>query len=153
LSGYQELLLTAHVLGAVIWVGASCTLLTFGYYLRGREIGTRVEYSRWAEWLGPRLIAPASVAVIIGGPLLASDLDLDFGAAWITIGFVGWTISFILGIGFYPREGDRREKLIEQHGIEHESVAASVNRVLTVAAVDTLIVVLVVIDMTTKPGL
>jgi hypothetical protein len=32
-------------------------------------------------------------------------------------------------------------------------VAASINRVLTVATIDTLIVVAVVIDMTTKPGL
>ena len=41
----------------------------------------------------------------------------------------------------------------EQHGVEHESVATSINRVLTVATIDTLIVVLVVVDMTTKPGL
>ena len=153
MSGYQELLLTAHVLGAVIWVGASCTLLALGYYLRGCDLPTRVEFTRWTEWLGPRLIAPASVAVIIGGPLLASDLEVDFGAAWITIGFVGWTISFLLGIAFYPREGRRRERLIEKHDIRHETVAASINRVLTVATIDTLIVVLVVVDMTTKPGL
>ena len=142
-----------HVLAAVIWVGGSVLALALGYYLRGRELGTRVEYTRWTEWLGPRLFAPASVAVIVAGPLLVDDLGYDFDQTWLTLGFIGWTISFIFGVAFYPREGKRREQLIEQHGIEHESVAASVSRVLTVATVDTLVVVLVVIGMTTKPGL
>ena len=72
---------------------------------------------------------------------------------WLVLGQVGWLLSFLIGIGFYPREGKKRERLIEQHGMEHEQVSASINRVLAVASVDTLIVVLVVIDMTTKPGL
>ena len=126
-------------------------MLSLGAYLRGRDATTRVEYTRWTEWLAPRLFAPASIVVILAGPLLASDLDLDFGQTWITIGFVGWTISFLLGVAFYPREGKKRERLIEQHGVEHESVAASIDRVLTVAAIDTLVITLVVIDMTVKP--
>ncbi|HYH57986.1 MAG TPA: hypothetical protein VD790_02025, partial [Thermoleophilaceae bacterium] len=80
-------------------------------------------------------------------------IGYDFDQTWLHLGQVGWLLSFIIGIGFYPREGKKREQLIEQHGMEHASVAQSINRVLTVATVDTLIVVLVVIDMTTKPGL
>ena len=148
-----DLLLTIHVLAAVAWVGGSIFALALGYYLRGRDVETRVEYTRWTEWLGPRYFAPLSIAVIVAGPLLADDIGYDFDQTWLTLGFVGWFLSFLIGVAFYPREGGRREKLIEQHGLGHESVAASVNRVLTVATVDTLIVVLVVIDMTTKPGL
>jgi uncharacterized membrane protein len=148
-----DLLLTVHVLAAVIWVGGSVVMLAFGYYLRGRDANTRVEYTRWTEWLAPRLFAPLSVAVIVAGPLLADDIGYDFDQTWLTLGFVGWTLSFLIGIAFYPREGKKREQLVEQHGVEHEGVAASVNRVLTVATIDTLIIVLVVIDMTTKPGL
>lgn len=44
-------------------------------------------------------------------------------------------------------------RLIEHHGIEHEGVSRSVDRVLRVASIDTLVSVLVVIDMTIKPGL
>ena len=147
-----DFLLTIHVLAAVIWVGGSVLALALGYYLRGRDIETRVEYTRWTEWLGPRLFAPASIAVIVAGPLLVDDLGYEFDQTWLTLGFVGWTISFIFGVGFYPREGIKREKLIEEHGIGHELVAKSINRVITVATIDTLVVVLVVIDMTTKPG-
>ena len=151
MTGFQEFLLAAHVLAAVVWVGGSVTMLALGAYLRSRDFGTRVEYTRWTEWLAPRMLAPASIVVIVSGPMLAAELDLDFSQAWINIGFVGWTISFIFGVGFYPREGARRERLIEQHGLEHESVAASIGRVLTVAAIDTTIITLVVLDMVIKP--
>ena len=153
MSGYEKFLLTAHVLAAVIWVGGSVLALTLGYYLRSRDINTRVEYTRWTEWLGPRLFAPMSIIVIVAGHLLVNEYDLDFDQTWLILGQVGWFLSFLIGVGFYPREGNKRERLIEQQGMEHESVAASINRVLTVATIDTLIVVLVVIDMTTKPGL
>ena len=153
MSGFEKLLLTAHVLAAVIWVGGSVLMLAIGYYLRGRDLPTRVEFTRWTEWVAPRLIAPMSVIVIIAGPLLADRLYGDMNQAWLHIGFAGWFLSFVIGVAFYPREGKRRERLVEKHDIRHETVAASVNRVLTVATIDTLIVVLVVIDMTTKPGL
>jgi hypothetical protein len=148
-----DLLLTVHVLAAVVWVGGSVLMLAMGYHLRGRDANTRVEYTRWTEWLAPRLLAPASIAVIVAGPLLVDELGYEFNEPWLHVGFLGWFLSFILGVAFYPREGKKREQLIEQHGLAHDSVAASLNRVLTVATVDTLIVVLVVIDMTTKPGL
>jgi uncharacterized membrane protein len=152
MTGYEKFLLTAHVVAAVVWVGGSVLALTLGYYLRGRGIETRVEYTRWTEWLGPRLFAPMSVIVIIAGPLLADRL-YDFDQTWLTLGFIGWGLSFLIGVAFYPREGAKREKLIEQNGMANEQVAKSINRVLIVATVDTLIVLLVVIDMTTKPGL
>ena len=152
MTGYEKFLLTAHVVAAVVWVGGSVLALTLGYYLRGRDIETRVEYTRWTEWLGPRLFAPMSVIVIIAGPLLADRL-YNFDQTWLTLGFIGWGLSFLIGVAFYPREGAKREKLIEQDGMANEQVARSINRVLTVATVDTLIVLLVVIDMTTKPGL
>ena len=148
-----DLLLTIHVLAAAIWVGGSVLAVTLGLYLRRRDISTRVEYTRWTEWLGPRLFAPMSILVIVAGPLLVDEIGYEFDQAWLHIGFAGWFISFLFGVAFYPREGKKREQLIDQHGIEHESVAKSVNRVLTVAAIDTLVIIGVVIAMTTKPGL
>ena len=152
MTGFQEFLLAAHVVAAVVWAGGSSAVLALGYYVRSRDISARVEYTRMTEWLGPRFFAPASIVVIIAGPLLAADADYDFGALWITLGFVGWAISFLFGVGFYGPEGKRREKAIEEHGLEHALVQKSLSRVLTVASIDTLIVLLVVIDMVIKPG-
>jgi uncharacterized membrane protein len=148
-----ELLLSIHLLAVIVWVGGSIFMLALGYHLRSRDIETRVEYTRWTEWLAPRMIGPASVLVLVAGILLIDEAGYDFSDTFISIGLTGWIVSFLLGVGFYPRAGAKREKLIEQHGPAHEAVAASLQRVLTVATVDTLIVVLVVLDMTTKPGL
>src|SRR5688572_11958316 len=102
MSGFDKFLLTAHVLAAVIWVGGSVLMLAMGFYLRGRDLPTRVEYTRWTEWLAPRLIAPMSVIVIIAGPILASRLYDDLNQAWLHVGFTGWFLSFIIGVAFYP---------------------------------------------------
>jgi uncharacterized membrane protein len=77
-----------HVLAAVAWVGGSVFALALGYYLRHRDVETRVEYTRWTEWLGPRYFAPLSVAVIITGPLLADDIGYDLDQTWLTVGFI-----------------------------------------------------------------
>jgi uncharacterized membrane protein len=151
MTGFQEFLLAAHVLGAVVWVGGSWTLLTLGAYVRGQGASARVDYSRWSGAIATGLFAPASIVVIVAGPLLAGDLDLDFGQPWIQIGFAGWFISFLIGVLFYSQEQKRREAIISQEGVEADAVRASLDRVLTVAAIDTAIVTLVVIDMVVKP--
>src|SRR5918997_4442909 len=98
MTGFDKFLLTAHVLAAVIWVGGSVLMLAIGWYLRGRDLPTRVEFTRWTEWVAPRLIAPASVAVIIAGPLLVDEIGYEFDQLWLHVGFLGWFLSFILGV-------------------------------------------------------
>jgi uncharacterized membrane protein len=141
------------VLGAVVWVGGSWMLLTLGFSLKGADIQRRTEFTRMTEKISSILFSIASLVVIIAGSWLVDEYGYDYSDAWVTIGYVGWVLSFLMGVGFYPREGKRREKLIEANGIEDPSVSSSIDRVLKVAALDTLIITLVVIDMTTKPGL
>ncbi|MGH2838472.1 MAG: hypothetical protein ACRDJY_09030 [Thermoleophilaceae bacterium] len=68
------------------------------------------------------MFAPMSIIVIIAGLLLADRL-YDFDQTWLILGYIGWGISFLFGVGFYPREGAKREKLIEANGVGHELVA------------------------------
>ena len=148
-----DFLLTVHVLAAILWVGGSWMLLVLGYALRGDAVERRNDFTRFTEKIGPRFFAPLSVIVILAGSFLVDEVGYGYADTWITLGYVGWFLSFLIGVGFYPREGKRREELIEREGVEAPGVAASLSRILTVATVDTVIVTLVVIDMTTKPGL
>jgi uncharacterized membrane protein len=147
-----DFLLTVHVLAAIVWLGGSIMLLVLGNLLRGAGIERRAEFTRLAEKVGNLVFAPASVVLIVAGTLLVDEVGYGYSDTWITLGYVGWFLSFLLGVAFYPREGKRREKLIESAGMGDPGVLKSVNRVLAVAAVDTLIITLVVVDMTTKPG-
>ena len=148
-----DFLLTVHVLAAILWVGGSWMLLVFGYAQRGDPVERRNEFTRFTEKIGPRFFAPLSILVILAGSLLVDEAGYDFSDTWVTLGYAGWFLSFLIGVGFYPREGKRREATIETEGVQAPAVAASLSRILTVATVDSIIITLVVVDMTTKPGL
>ncbi len=127
-------------------------LLVLGNLLRRAGVERRAEFTRLSEKVGNLVFAPASVVLIIAGTLLVDEVGYSYSDTWITLGYVGWFLSFLLGVGFYGQEGKRREKLIEEAGMDDPGVLKSLNRVLAVATVDTLIITLVVVDMTTKPG-
>jgi uncharacterized membrane protein len=148
-----ELLLTVHILAAMVWLGGSVMLLVLGYSLKGAEVQRRIDFTRAAEKISSILFAVASIFVILAGSWLVDEAGYGYSDTWIVLGYAGWFLSFLLGVGFYGQEGKRREKALESDGIEAPAVTASINRVLTVATVDTLIITLVVLDMTTKPGL
>jgi uncharacterized membrane protein len=128
-------------------------LLALGLSLRGADLQRRVDFTRMTEKLPSIIFAVASIVVIGAGSWLVDEAGYDYSDTWVTLGYVGWFISFLFGVGFYGPEGKRRDRTIEAEGIESPAVAKSLNRVLTVAAIDSLIITLVVIDMTTKPGL
>jgi uncharacterized membrane protein len=128
-------------------------LLILGLTLKGAPVERRAEYTRMTEKAPSIVFAVASILVIAAGSWLVDEAGYDYSDTWVTLGYVGWFISFLFGVGFYGQEGKRREKVIEAEGIDSPAVTKSLNRVLTVAAIDSAIITLVVIDMTTKPGL
>ena len=149
---WYELLLTVHILAAIVWLGGAIMLLALGLSLRGAGNERRAEFTRMSEKIPSIVFAVASVLVVVAGTLLVNEAGYDFSDAFVTLGYAGWFVSFLFGVGFYGREGKKREALIESDGVDSPAVTASLNRVLTVAAVDTTIITLVVFAMTTKPG-
>ena len=148
-----EVLLTIHILAAIVWLGGAWMLLILGLTLRNADVQRRVDFTRMTEKVPSIVFAVASIVLIAAGSWLVDEAGYDYSDTWVTLGYVGWFISFLFGVGFYGPEGKRRDKRIEAEGIESPAVTKSLNRVLTVAAIDSLIITLVVVDMTTKPGL
>jgi uncharacterized membrane protein len=128
-------------------------LLAIGLTLRGGEVQRRVDFTRAAEKVSSVYFAVASIILIVAGSFLVNEAGYDYSDTWVTLGYVGWFISFLIGVGFYGQEGKRRERALEEGGAGNAAVVKSLNRLLTVAAVDSVIITLVVVDMTTKPGL
>ena len=148
-----EFLLTLHILAAIVWLGGSWMLLALGYSLKSADAQRRHEFTALTEKISSILFSIASILVILAGSWLVDEAGYDYSDTWVILGYVGWFLSFLLGVGFYPREGKRRGELVDAKGIDDPGVTASVDRILRVATVDTVIITLVVIDMTTKPGL
>ena len=150
-----DLLITVHVLAAVLWVGGGVTL----HILMRRALklpDRRAQHERFTEleWLGERFYPVFSLLLLIAGILLVTEEEhgWEFGDTFVQIGLTGWVISFLIGIGFYGREGKKRAGIVESEGPDSPAVAASFRRTAMVNSFELLILLAVVVDMTIKPG-
>src|ERR687890_41954 len=123
-----DFLLTMHVLAAVLWVGGGVTL----HILMRRALklpDRRAQHERFTEleWVGERFYPAFSLILVAFGIWLVvrDDGGFAFSDTFIQIGLTGWVISFLIGIGFYGREGKKREQLVQSEGADSPSVAAS----------------------------
>ena len=103
-----EFLLFGHLVAVAAWVGTDIALQLF--YLRARMAGPEqvARFSGDVEWIGQRLLSPASLLVVIFGVLLVIDQDgYDFSQFWIWIALVAFALSAGTGAGFLGPESGR----------------------------------------------
>jgi uncharacterized membrane protein len=149
-----ELLLTIHVLAAVVWVGGNISLHILGRRTLKRADPTEiVAFSNEINTVALRLYAPTSMILLIAGILLVNEAGYEFDQLWITIGFLGWIFSFLVGVGYYGRQDKKLQALVAAEGPSTEGAITNVRQALLVNQVELLILVVVIIAMTTKPGL
>jgi uncharacterized membrane protein len=147
--------LAFHILLAVIWVGSNTAIQIF--VIRAMAAGPdRVAYfAREIEWYGTRVLIPASLSLVIIGFILlhVSSGAYDLGQGWVTFGFVVWLLSFIAGAGYLGPESGRLSKLVEERGPEDQEYQRRLKRIFMVSRIELVLLILVVLDMTVKPGL
>lgn len=149
-----EFLLTVHVLAAVVWVGGSVAIHVLGRRVIGRGDAEEIlHFSRETNAIGPVLYAPASIILLVAGIFLVGKAGYEFSQAWIGLAFAAWIITFLIGAGYYGPAGKKLEALVQAEGPQAPGVVESAKRTIMVSSVELLILVLVVVDMTTKPGL
>ena len=149
-----EFLLTIHVLAAVIWVGGGITIHVLGRRVLKRGDDQEVyEFSKEINTVAMRLYAPTSLILLVAGILLVNEAGYEFSQLWITLGFLGWIFSFLVGIGYYGPKDKKLQALVAAEGPTAPGVVENVRQALMVNSFEILILVLVVIDMTVKPGL
>ncbi len=149
-----DLLLTIHVLAAVIWVGGG-----FAMHILGRRTLKRgnpqeiFEFSNEINTVALRLYAPTSLILLVAGILLVNEAGYEFSQLWITLAFIGWAFSFIVGVGYYGPQDKKLQALVAADGPASSGIVANVRQALFVNQIEQLILFLIVIDMTIKPGL
>jgi uncharacterized membrane protein len=149
-----EFLLTIHVLAAVIWVGGGIAMHILGRRVLKRNDPQEIyKFSEEVNIIGLRLYAPTSLVLLIAGILLVNEAGYEFSQLWITLGFVGWGISFLVGIGYYGPQDKKLQALVAAEGPTAPGVVANVRQALMVNSIEILILLLVVVAMTTKPGM
>jgi uncharacterized membrane protein len=147
-----SIFLAVHVTAALVWVGGDVTLTTLGIVFERRGEGeTLAALGRMGAWIGTRVYTPALAVTLAFGVALMVESDLDWGQFWVIFGLVGWTIAAIVGVGFVGPELGRIDEAARTHGPESPEVARRVKRLFMIFRFDTVMLVLIVIVMATKP--
>jgi uncharacterized membrane protein len=148
-----ELYLAAHILAAVLWVGGGVSVHVLGRWVaRAGDPERMVAFNRDAVKLGNVFYAPLAIVLIVAGVLLVEEVGYGYGDLWITLGFLGWLFSLVVGLGLYPQQSRRIEAAIGAEGVTSDVAQAGIRRVLLVNAIEITVLMLVVIDMAIKPG-
>jgi uncharacterized membrane protein len=149
-----EFLLTIHVLAAIIWLGGGIAMHILGRRVLKRNDPQEIyKFSAEVNTIGMRLYAPTSLVLLVAGVLLVNEAGYEFSQLWITLGFLGWAFSFLVGVGYYGPQDKKLQALVAADGPTAPGVVANVRQALMVNSIEILILLLVVVDMTTKPGL
>jgi uncharacterized membrane protein len=149
-----EFLLTIHVLAAVIWVGGGIAMHILGRRVLKRGNSEEIyKFSGEVNTVAMRLYAPTSLILLVAGILLVNEAGYEFSQLWITLAFLGWIFSFVVGVGYYGPQDKKLQALVAADGPTAPGVVTNVRQALFVNQIEILILLLVVVDMTVKPGL
>jgi uncharacterized membrane protein len=147
-----NVLKTIHVLAAVIWVGGNLTTNIWGTRIVNSNDGPRMAgFARDAAWTGERIYLPASIIVLVFGVLGVINGYPNFSDAWVGIGLTGIIITALTGSMFFGPELKRIAALAESRGPADPELKQRTTRLVTMARVDLVILVLVVVVMVLKP--
>lgn len=148
-----EVLKFLHILAAIIWVGGGVMLQVLMARARGAGPEQAAAFNRHAEWTSNHLFMPASFAALGFGVWLVIAGGYDFADLWITLGFVGFAISAIIGMAVLGPSAKKMKEAIEARG-EHDQEAIRLARRMEVfGRFDLIVLIAVVFVMVVKPGL
>jgi len=145
--------LTVHILAAIVWVGGAT--ITQVYAVRAQATGDPERMAAFAgdaEFVGRTMFAPSSVALLIFGFLLVHEGNWGLGSGWIDVALAVWIASFLVGIAFLGPESGRIGRLIEQRGVTAPEVRRRIDRIFLISRIELLFLLIIVVDMVTKPG-
>jgi uncharacterized membrane protein len=143
-----------HVLAAILWLGGGAAITVLAWQAqRTKDNAQLLQIGKQAEWLSMRLFVPSALVVVAMGVVLMHKGDWGYGHFWTLFGLIAWGVSFVVGAAFLGPESGRLAKLIETKGPEDPEVLARLNRIISVARTDVVLIILIAIDMVAKPFL
>jgi uncharacterized membrane protein len=141
-----------HVLAAVIWLGGGAMITVLAWRAqRAKDNLQLLQIGKQAEWLSTRVFVPAALVVLAMGIVLMQKGDWGYGDFWALFGLIAWGVSFVVGAAFLGPETGKLAKLIEAKGPEDPDVITRLNRIISVARTDVVLIILIAIDMVAKP--
>ena len=111
-----------------------------------------VAVGKEVEATGNKVFAPASGIVLLMGIAMVAFGPYGFDL-WIVLALIGFVVTFLTGILFIEPTSSKVAAAVEAEGVDPPEVAAQMDRLLTIARIDYVVLLLIVLDMVFKPGL
>jgi uncharacterized membrane protein len=141
-----------HVTFAVLWVGgaAMLTLLAIAAE-RSNDPMQIAQIARQAATVGEKFFAPVGLVTFLMGVAMMLNTSWGWGHFWIVVALVGYATTFGIGIGVIAPTVKKVHAAIEAHGPTHPDSIALIKRVMVITRIDTALLLVIVLDMVTKP--
>jgi uncharacterized membrane protein len=149
----RELLLLGHILFAAAWIGSHVLLIVLANRARKAGPAKLVEFIGDAQWLGMRLQGPAAFLVLICGILLVIEDGFEFTDFWILLALLGFAILLAVTATYLLPAYKEIRQLAERYGNDAPDAQAKIRKVIQVLRIDSVVMIAIVLDMITKPGL
>jgi len=148
-----DFLLAVHILCAVMWVGGGVTLWALARRARRAGGDAMLRFTHESAWIGPRFYAPLSLILLIAGILLVGEAGYDHSDLFITLAYLGWLNSVVIGSVIYPRMERSIIAAAESGGTDNQDFRDAFGRYGALNTWELTILLLIVVDMAVKPGL
>lgn len=144
--------LTVHVTFVVVWIGGGMLLTILGIRAERQDDGEAlVAIARQAAFVGERIFAPAGIVVVVMGVAMIENGGLGYNHFWIVFGLLGFLSTFVTGVGVLAPMSKKVAAIVEARGAHSPESKAAVSKLLLIARADVALLLLVVVDMVTRP--
>ena len=141
-----------HVTSAVLWVGGGVMLTILAIIAeRSNDPLQIANVARQAATVGEKFFAPIGLITFLMGLAMMLNTNWGWGHFWVVVGLIGYATTFGIGIGLISPTVKKLHKVIETNGPTHPDSIALIKRVMLIARVDAALLLIVVLDMVTKP--
>jgi uncharacterized membrane protein len=141
-----------HVTFAVLWVGGGAMITILAIVAeRSKDPVQIANVARQAATVGERFFAPVGLVTFLMGVAMMINTDWGWGTFWVVVGLLGYLATFTIGIAVIAPNVKKLHAAIEANGPTHPTSIALIKRIMLITRVDTALLIIVVLDMVTKP--
>ena len=151
-NDWYALFKAVHVLFAVIWVGGGITIFIHAIRAQtARDPEGIVTVAKQAAFMGEKVFAPVGLVTFLMGIAMMINTSWGWSHFWVIAGLVGYAATFIVGVGILSPMAKKIDASAEQNGPTHPETIALIEKIMLIGRFDVAVLMLVVIDMVTKP--
>ena len=141
-----------HVLFAVVWVGGGMTIMSLAMRAQlSNDTKSVVSIAQQAAFMGEKVFAPAGLVTFLMGIAMMINSSWGWSHFWIVAGLVGYAATFLVGLTVMSPLAKKIERSARENGPEHPETLALIDRIMLIGRFDIAVLMLVVVDMVTKP--